>query len=247
MQTLCTRILLTCAVLGVAVLMACSPETPLLIFGATSTPFPPTAQSQLLPPSSTPTATTLPASPSPSAASIAVTLAAPTAANTIAALPTSAPTRAAVLASTPRPTFPSASTATPQPPRLASFDLTQEQATALAAGAAALQGIPIQNLRVTMTPQAIVLTGDVSAPPIFPGLPPIAAPITIGGLPNCSGGSLRFAVTSVDTGILPVGEAEVRAGVEPVVNQTFLELVQSRHVQSCALGSGKLTIAYSVP
>lgn len=144
--------------------------------------------------------------------------------------------------STAGPTLPRALTATPLPTRLVSFEITQEQATELATTVAANEGLAIEDLNVTFTSQEIVLEGIVEIPPLVRGLPPVSAPIKIKGKPGCADQDLRFVVTSVEAGNLPIGETQIKQLVERIVNETFFDLVKERRVQKCSLGEGILTL-----
>lgn len=155
----------------------------------------------------------------------------------------STPKNSSVL--TPGPTLPKAISATPPPTRLASFDITQEQATDLAVQVAMEANIPIKSLSITFTPPNIVIKGIAEITSPVRGLQPISAPITIKGKPECADENLRFVIISVDAGNLPIGEDEIRRSVEQVVNEIFFNLVKEKRVQDCPVSEGKLTVVYS--
>ncbi len=147
----------------------------------------------------------------------------------------------------PGPTLPRALTATPKPTQIKTIVITNEQATQMAAQAAIHSSIPIDNPSVSFLKDKISIFGTVTIVSPIPGVRNISGPITVTGVPRCQNEDFHFDVSSVQSGSLSLNQADIRASVEQIINDSFSGLLDSKRVQSCVLAEGKITINYADP
>jgi hypothetical protein len=116
-------------------------------------------------------------------------------------------------------------------------DADMAEYIALQGGGVTYNDITIENIRVNILPQHVVVAGQVTDP--------VSLPMTANFRPVVSDGRLRFAIIDATAGIFPVPSSMVsllETGVNFGLGQAFDTLPAGVSMQDVALGNGSMTI-----
>jgi hypothetical protein len=95
----------------------------------------------------------------------------------------------------------------------------------------------IENVRVSFTPQNVLVTGDITRP--------VNLPLTAQLKPIVADGQLRFQVLNASAGVLPVPDSMLsilEAGMNVGLGQAMNSLPEGVTLLDVALGSGSMTV-----